>query len=276
MPWFPDFAGAVELARKERVPRARPIRSGSTSSRSTEATPTRWRTCGPARWWSTIRIVERSGGTGSCDSSSRVAAPCWPSVAPGSRPGRRRRRVPGGRGAPRAPSPGTGRTSSGRWRWSPSPRRTLGGVPYLPQPTDARRAAPSPTPIVEPEPLHLSDVVRRFRTALAASGTEAVASTFGPDGYLRESGGPQFTHRGVNELHSYFHTCFSAGGGIDLQPCAVTDDGARCALEYNCVRWGTRDLPPRAGIVVLDRRRDELLAAARFYDDVEPPEDRRQ
>jgi hypothetical protein len=56
----------------------------------------------------------------------------------------------------------------------------------------------------------------------------------------------------------------------------VTDDGVRCALEYNCVRWGGHDLPPQAGLGVYERGPDGLLAAARIYDDVEPPVSRRR
>jgi hypothetical protein len=56
-----------------------------------------------------------------------------------------------------------------------------------------------------------------------------------------------------------------------LQHCAVTDDGVRCALEYNCVRWGRHDLPPQAGIGIYERGPDGLMAAVRVYDDVEPP-----
>ncbi len=51
----------------------------------------------------------------------------------------------------------------------------------------------------------------------------------------------------------------------------MTDDGVRCAVEYNCVRWGRHDLPPQAGIGVYERGPDGLLAAARVYDDVEHP-----
>jgi hypothetical protein len=107
--------------------------------------------------------------------------------------------------------------------------------------------------------------------ALAAGDAELVASTFAPDGYYCEPGGPSFAHRGTAELRSFFTACFSAGGGIGLQHCAVTDDGVRCALEYNCVRWGSHDLPPQAGLGVYERGPDGLLAAARVYDDVEAP-----
>ena len=51
----------------------------------------------------------------------------------------------------------------------------------------------------------------------------------------------------------------------------MTDDGVRCALEYNCVRWGSHDLEPQAGLGVYERDLDGLLAAARVYDDIEAP-----
>ncbi len=54
----------------------------------------------------------------------------------------------------------------------------------------------------------------------------------------------------------------------------MTNDGVRCALEYNCVRWGRDDLPPQPGIAVFERSPDGLLSAARVYDDVEPPVNR--
>jgi len=62
-----------------------------------------------------------------------------------------------------------------------------------------------------------------------------------------------------------------ADGGIGLQHCAVTDDGVRCAVEYNAVRWGSHDLQPQAGLGVYERGADGLLAAVRIYDDVEAP-----
>ena len=111
----------------------------------------------------------------------------------------------------------------------------------------------------------------RYLAALDAGDAEAIVRTFAPDGCFREPIGPHYAHRGTSELRSFFTMCFSAGGGIGLEYCTVTDDGVRCALEYNCVRWGSHDLPPQAGIGVYERGPDGLLAAARVYDDVEAP-----
>ena len=126
-------------------------------------------------------------------------------------------------------------------------------------------------PVLEPGPVRPGDVAGRYQDGLAAGDTEAVVGTFAPDGYFRGPFGPRYAHRGTAELRSFFTRCFSAGGGIGLQHCAVTDDGVRCALEYNCVRWGSHDLPPQAGLGVYERGPDGLLAAARVYNDVVPP-----
>ena len=136
-------------------------------------------------------------------------------------------------------------------------------------PVDGRRHLRPP--VLGPGQVHPGDVVGRYHAALEAGDAGAVVSTFGADGYYREPIGPHATHRGTVELHSFFTGRFSAGGGIGLQDCVVTDDGVRCALEYNCVRWGSHDLPPQAGLGVYERGQDGLLAAARVYDDIEPP-----
>jgi hypothetical protein len=138
-------------------------------------------------------------------------------------------------------------------------------------PVDGRRH-PRP-PILGKANAYPGDVVARYLAALEAGDTEAIMSTFAPDGYLREPIGPHFIHRGDHELRSFFIECFGGGGGIHLEHCAVTDDGTRCALEYNCSRWGTHDLPPQAGIGVYERGPDGLLSAVRIYDDIEAPTD---
>jgi limonene-1,2-epoxide hydrolase len=116
-----------------------------------------------------------------------------------------------------------------------------------------------------------SDVVGRYLSALDAGDTDAIVTTFAPNGYFREAVAWRDAHRGADELRAFFAECFSAGGGIALEQCAVTDDGVRCAVEYNCLRWGSYDLPPQAGIGVYERGPDGRLAAARVYDDVEAP-----
>jgi len=126
-------------------------------------------------------------------------------------------------------------------------------------------------PILKPGQAHPGDVVGRYQAALDAGDVEAVVSTFASDGCFRGPFGPGSAHRGTAELRSFFTRCFSAGGGIGLEHCMVTDDGTRCALEYNCVRWGSHDLPPQAGMGVYERGPDGLLAAVRAYDDVEAP-----
>jgi ketosteroid isomerase-like protein len=115
------------------------------------------------------------------------------------------------------------------------------------------------------------DVAGRYLVALDAGDTDAAVAAFAPGGYLREPDGPRFTHRGEAALRSLFIRWFGAGGGIGLQCCAVTDDGVRCALEYNCVRWGRSNLAPQAGLAVCERGADGLLAAVRLYDDVARP-----
>ena len=136
-------------------------------------------------------------------------------------------------------------------------------------PVDGRRHLRSP--ILGPGAARLGEVVGRYQAALNAGDTDAIVDTFAPDGYYREPIGPHLAHRGTAELRSFFATCFSAGGGIDLQHCVVTDDGVRCAVEFNCLRWGSHDLPPQAGIAVYERGQDGLLAAVRMYDDIEAP-----
>jgi SnoaL-like domain len=125
--------------------------------------------------------------------------------------------------------------------------------------------------ILKPGAGRPDDVVGRYLQALEVGDTEAVVRTFARDGYYREPIGPPFAHRGEAELRAFFGKCFSAGGGIALQHCMVTENGTRCALEYNCVRWGSHSLSPQAGIAVFERGPDGLLAAVRVYDDVEAP-----
>ncbi|MGX7677351.1 nuclear transport factor 2 family protein [Jatrophihabitans sp. DSM 45814] len=126
-------------------------------------------------------------------------------------------------------------------------------------------------PILKARAVRVDGVIGRYQAALDAGDAEAILGTFAPDGYYREPIGPHYIHRGPDEMRDYFTRCFSAGGGISQQDCVATDDGVRCALEYNCVRWGRHALEPQAGLAVYERGPDGLLSAVRVYDDVEAP-----
>jgi len=127
-------------------------------------------------------------------------------------------------------------------------------------------------PLLQPDPeAHESDVIAEYQRALAAGDVDAIVAAFEPDGYARGPGGADHVHRGDAALRAFYERLFSNGGGIPLEHCAVFDDGRACALEYNVVRWGKTELPPEAGIAVYVRGESGKLAAARIYDDVNPP-----
>jgi hypothetical protein len=126
-------------------------------------------------------------------------------------------------------------------------------------------------PILEDTGVEPGGWPARYHGALTAGDADAIAAAFEPGGYFREPAGPDYAHGG-QELRPFFEMFFSTGGGIKLEHCAITDDGTRCALEYNAVRWGATEIPPQAGIGVYERGASGKLRAARVYDDVEPPE----
>jgi hypothetical protein len=117
----------------------------------------------------------------------------------------------------------------------------------------------------------MPDVVGEYQRALAAGELEAVLATYEDDAYAREPSGGEYVYRGKEKLREVYSALFANGGGIPLEHCTVTDDGVRCAVEYNCVRWGVTELPPQAGVAVYDRGKSGRLAGGRIYDDVEPP-----
>jgi hypothetical protein len=127
-------------------------------------------------------------------------------------------------------------------------------------------------PVLQPDPeLRESDVVGDYQSALAAGDVDAIEAAFEPDGYAREPAGGEHVHRGRDGLRSFYEWLFSNGGGIPLEHCSAIDDGRSCALEYNVVRWGTTEMAPAAGFAVYTRGPSGRLAAARIYDDTDPP-----
>ena len=69
--------------------------------------------------------------------------------------------------------------------------------------------------------------------------------SFEPDGYAREPSGAAYLHRGTEALRELYAHMFVNGDGIGLEHCTLTDDGVRCAIEYNGVRWGIPRFRPR-------------------------------
>jgi hypothetical protein len=127
-------------------------------------------------------------------------------------------------------------------------------------------------PVLQPNPqLRESDVVAEYQRALAAGDVDAIVAAFEADGFAREPAGGEYVHRGPDGLRAFYELLFSNGGGIPLEHCAQIDDGRACALEYNVVRWGRTELPPQAGVAVYVRGPSGKLAAARIYDDTDPP-----
>jgi hypothetical protein len=82
-------------------------------------------------------------------------------------------------------------------------------------PVDGRRHLRPP--ILRPGAVRPGGVVGRYHSALAAGDTEAIVSTFALDGYFRGPSGPHHAHRGPDELRSFFTRCFREGGGISLR-----------------------------------------------------------
>jgi hypothetical protein len=127
-------------------------------------------------------------------------------------------------------------------------------------------------PLLPEDPnLHAEGAPGVYQRALAEGDLEGIVGIFEPDGYAREPSGAAYLHRGEEGLRGVYVHMFANGGGIPLEHCTLTDDGVRCAIEYNCVRWGVTEIPPQAGVAVYERGSGGLLAAARIYDDVEPP-----
>jgi limonene-1,2-epoxide hydrolase len=134
------------------------------------------------------------------------------------------------------------------------------------------RQRPVRPAILPPGTTHPGDVIARYQAALAKGDADAIVDTFASEGYYREPI-PHRVYSGATELHAFFAERLK-DGGIGLDHCAVTDDGVRCVLEYNCIRWGGDDLTPQAGLGVFERAPDGRLAAVRVYDDIESPGDR--
>jgi hypothetical protein len=268
MPWFPDFAAAAELARRQHRAdgRADPVGLylAALNDHDAQALEDTWPAevvvydprAGEIRGHRQLRDFIKRSRSLLAEREARIETMAA-TVVPGRAVVEMVAHLTGDAAWPVAVVAESTGDSSVVFRTYCSQRAVDGG-PHL------------RGPILEPGAAHPADVVGRHQDALAAGDVDATVGTFEPDGYLREAADLRLVHRGTAELRSYYGDSLRAGG-IALEQCAVTDDGVRCALEYNCVRWGGHQVTPQAGIVVYERGSDGLLAAARVYDDVEPP-----
>jgi SnoaL-like domain len=127
-------------------------------------------------------------------------------------------------------------------------------------------------PLLQRDPeLREPEILGEYQRALAAGDLDSIVACFEPDGYAREPAGADYVHRGAGDLREFYSWLFSNGGGIPLEQCTLTHDDQTYALEYNVARWGRTELPPQAGVAVYVRGDDGRIAAARIYDDVDPP-----
>jgi limonene-1,2-epoxide hydrolase len=117
-------------------------------------------------------------------------------------------------------------------------------------------------PILPPGDARPAGVVGWFVAALRSADVPGAVAAFAPDAYLSE---PDGLHRGTAGLTEFFTARFAAGG-VEIEECAITDDGVRCAFEFNRGQGGAR----QAAIAVFERGADGLLTAVRLYEDVVP------
>jgi hypothetical protein len=130
------------------------------------------------------------------------------------------------------------------------------------------------TPVLPHDPtIVVPDILERYQRALAAGDLEGVLDAYEDDGYAREPSGGAYVYRGKARLRQIYTMQFMSGG-IPLEYCTLTDDGDRCAIEFNCVRWGKTEIVPQAGVAVYERGKTGRVAAARIYDDISPPSPR--
>jgi limonene-1,2-epoxide hydrolase len=271
MPWFPDFVSAVQLARRQnrQAGRADPVGQyfAALIGGDLETLEVVWPgevvvhdpRAGEVRGHRELRRFVRQNQDWLAERHARietVAATC----AGGRAVVELLARLDGARGDLDWPVAVVAE--------SPDERSVVFRTYCSQLPVDGRRHLRGP--ILEPGPVRLNDVVDHYLRALEAADVAAAVKLFAGNGYLREPIGADRIHRGTAELGALFSGWFSSGG-IELNPCLMTDDGVRSALEYTCCAWGGHDLPPQAGLAVYERDENGSLAAVRIYDDIEAP-----
>src|SRR5580692_1873779 len=228
MPWFPEFASAMELARQQTraAGQADPVGQyfAALNHGDSRALETAWPgevavydpRAGEIRGHRQLRRFVRNNQSWLAQRQARIET-----VASTSADGRAVVEL-------LAHLPGDG----GELAWpvavvaeSPDDLSVVFRTYCSQWPVDGRRHLRPP--ILKSGDAHPGDVVARFLEALRAGDAEGILATFEADGYLREPIGHDPVHRGRTALGSYFARALGAGGGVHLEGCALTDDGTR-------------------------------------------------
>jgi hypothetical protein len=126
-------------------------------------------------------------------------------------------------------------------------------------------------PLLAPNPeAYPAGIPGRYLRALRDGDAAACVACYEDDGCLQGPGGPASARCGRLTLAVEYPQHLERGG-IVLEPCTVTANDERTAVEFNIVRWGDVDLPPQAGISVYQMGRTGRILGNRVYDDVARP-----
>ena len=116
-------------------------------------------------------------------------------------------------------------------------------------------------------------MVTRYLAAIDAGDRDGAVQTFSPEGYVREPiGARRAPSRHRRSSPRYFSECFGVDGGIGTRP--LLRDRRRRAVHAR-VQLRALGQSCRAARKRVSRcsnaTADGLLAAVRYYDDIEPP-----
>ncbi len=117
---------------------------------------------------------------------------------------------------------------------------------------------------------HPRGVPGRYLRALRAGEAAACVACYEEDGCLQGPGGPGAAVCGRATLAVEYPRHLERGG-IVLQPCTLTANDERTAVEFNIIRWGDFDLVPQAGLSVYQLGPTGRILSNRVYDDVARP-----
>jgi hypothetical protein len=126
-------------------------------------------------------------------------------------------------------------------------------------------------PLLAPNPeANPAGIAGRYLRALRAGDAAACVACYEDDGCLQGPGGPGFARCGRTTLAVEYPRHLERGG-IVLEPCTLTTNDERTAVEFNLVRWGDVDLPAQAGISAYQVGPTGRILSNRVYDDVARP-----